>query len=269
MHIRLRTNMAKGSVLAVALMLATTTLAGIGAADDQKVKHPAVVIPATIDFGAHDVEIAVTGRVWLINRADETLKLVKVKGNCGCIKLAVNQTVEIAPHSALPIEFTYKAPAKDGTSKTKKLEFIFEGQETLSVALDITADQSVVTEQTELASLEYAGVIAAPGVVAFGEVETGTLVKGSAWLINTSDSPRRVKGAKGDCGCITLKKFTPLTLAAREARLVQFTVKTPAKHGKEKSTKITFHMSDGELLALPIRMHTPEERVARSGDSQE
>lgn len=269
MHIRLRTNFAKGSILVAALMLATTALADSPVADDLKARHPAVVVPATIDFGAHDVETAVPGRVWIINRDDEPLQLVKVKGSCGCIKLADNQNVEIAPHSALPFEFTYKAPAKDGTSKIKKLQFIFDDHETLSVALDIAADGRVEDKQTELASLEDAGVISAPGVVAFGEVETDALVKGSAWLINAGDTPRRIEGAKGDCGCITLRDFTPLTLAAHEARLVQFSVKTPAKHGKTKDTKITFRMSEGEPLTLPISMHTAEERVARSEDSQD
>lgn len=252
--------------LTVALLGATSVVtADETDTTDENRKHPAITVPAEIDFGAYREAEAAPGRVWLINRSDEPLHLKKVTGDCGCIKLLDFEPGELAPHAALPVNFTYAAPKKDGVNKIKTLTFMFADHDALNVKMTIAADAHAEGGKHLVVSpTSIEGVITAPERIGFGEVPPESVVDAEAWLINTGSAPMEIVSAKGDCGCITMRDFSPMTLQPNEARRVSFAVKTPEKVGKKKNTKITFQVAGGHPLSLPIEMRSAEARVASS-----
>ncbi|MCZ6837130.1 MAG: hypothetical protein O7G85_15250 [Planctomycetota bacterium] len=261
-------HVSRNKTTTMALLAACLLGSSAALANENEAKHAALAIPAQINLGNHLASADTPGKVWLINRSDEMIHLVKIKGNCGCITLPNFEPISIDPHHAIPIEFSIKAPKVIGKEKTKTLKMIFRDHEALEVSVTIAAVESpgevVIEDEPKDA---HKGLIAVPGILAYGEVEANSVHDGEAWLINTASQAIKVTGAKGGCGCSTMPAFETMTLASREARLVKFTIEAPKKDGKEKATAITFTIAGADPLKLPITMNTPDARVARASST--
>jgi hypothetical protein len=98
--------------------------------------------------------------------------------------------------------------------------------------------------------------ILAPDDLHFGSLKPGEVVEATVWLINTEDEPLEVLRAKGSCGCTTIPRFEPQTLAPRSAVEVGLRITAPKKAGQRKTVSVTFTLQDRPPMRLPIRVET-------------
>lgn len=99
-------------------------------------------------------------------------------------------------------------------------------------------------------------VRAVPNALELGRRAVNTSVDTEVWLINTSDEPIELTGAKGKCGCVSVRDFAPSAIAASGAARVRLSVEAPKVAGENKDTSIVFSMEGGRVLSVPVRMQS-------------
>lgn len=233
----------------------------------QNAAAPVVAVPAAFDMGLCAVDQQTENRVWLVNRSNETMFIEELKGSCGCIATPGFRPTSIAPHGALPIDFSYTAPGTAGKSKTKQLRIVVRDHGTITVPLTIAAGVGADGPSQTTTEEEYASVVV-PGAQSLGAVAPGVTLDASFWLINSGDVARQVTGVKGDCGCITIQAFQSTRIAPMQAVQVHYRVKSPEAPGTKKSTSIRVALSGGTVLQIPVELHTLEVVQQVAADSR-
>ncbi|MCH7847227.1 MAG: DUF1573 domain-containing protein [Planctomycetes bacterium] len=101
------------------------------------------------------------------------------------------------------------------------------------------------------------GAILVPNVLDFGKCAAGDTAAGTMWIINTSDAPITVIGAKGSCGCTTIVDFVSETLEPRQAKELHIRMKASSKHLDQQVTKkVTVTLADGPPVEAQLQIES-------------
>lgn len=116
-------------------------------------------------------------------------------------------------------------------------------------------------------------LLVVPDKLDLGAPGLGASADALVWLVNTSDQPITLTGAKGSCGCIGLDVKSPRTIPPRSAIEIAFAVKAPRVAGKSKTVSVTFSAENQLPLKLPVtiastRQPEPADREADQGPTE-
>lgn len=211
-----------------------------------------VVIPPELDLGTIEPATVVSSSVWLVNTGVDPVELLTAKGSCGCTVLDFEPQV-LAWHQAVRVPVRVTAPNIAGKSSSVTVTFTLRDREpiTLPVRLVTAGDLDAATD-----------VLADPPVIELCSVTPGSLVSTSVRLVNTGDIPHRVTIVRPSCSCMTVRGFTPTTIAPGEAFDVHLDVETPSTLGAT-SHDLTFVLEGRRALTVPVRMKTTDARAEK------
>ncbi|MHC5114946.1 MAG: M56 family metallopeptidase [Planctomycetota bacterium] len=99
--------------------------------------HPVQAVPAVVDLGEVTPGTPGRGRVRLVNLGQRPVRVVASKVACGCTTIEPIEPAALRPGDVLEVGVAMTSPTTPKTRKTKSVTFMFEGQDPVTVKLEL------------------------------------------------------------------------------------------------------------------------------------
>ena len=91
-----------------------------------------------------------------------------------------------------------------------------------------------------------------PDELDLGVVEPGESSRGTLWLVNAGDEPRKVTAARPECGCTVVAGFEPTEIAPGGSLKLEIEMIAGTQRGTRKTKKARFTIEGQQQMPVPI-----------------